>query len=259
MCSHGLEKLLREATEISLALKARRLNAFGHHTLVKIGLSRLTDTLNKNGPATDADIEAVTRDIERNLSEGLQRFPGDSYLLDAEAQLAQIFDNSDRMVAALRGALAANPRNSFAAVRLATYHTNRNELPEATQVLRKAIDAHPGDRRLHFAYSRVLLAGDAPSGDELLYHLQRSFTPGDSNYDAQLLYGRQLFIRHRQKISDRTSSAGTCGMDRVVPAAMKSMRLKPDSGELGVGEVLAFGIATRIQFAPHAEPARRAR
>jgi cytochrome c-type biogenesis protein CcmH/NrfG len=197
------EKLLREAIEISLGLKARRTNhTFGHHTLVKIGLRRLTDLLGRGDPAAlDADIEAVVKDIERNLSDGLQRFPGDSYLLDAEAQLAQALENSERMVTALRRAIAANPRNSFAAVRLAAYHSNRRELSEAQQVLRTAIDAHPGDRRLHFAYARVLLAGDAPSGDELAYHLQRSFTPGDSNYDAQLLYGRQLFINGERDAS----------------------------------------------------------
>ena len=26
------------------------------------------------------------------------------------------------------------------------------------------------------------------------YHLRRSFTPGDKNYEAQLLYARQLYI-----------------------------------------------------------------
>ena len=32
------------------------------------------------------------------------------------------------------------------------------------------------------------------SRENVLYHLKRSFAPGDANYQAQLLYGRQLFI-----------------------------------------------------------------
>lgn len=32
------------------------------------------------------------------------------------------------------------------------------------------------------------------AAQDILYHLQRSFLPDDSNYEAQLLYGRQLYI-----------------------------------------------------------------
>jgi cytochrome c-type biogenesis protein CcmH/NrfG/cold shock CspA family protein len=197
------ETLLREATEISMSLKAKRTNhTFGHHTLVKIGLRRLTDLIEQNSPsASQVEIENIVKDIERNLSDGLQRFPGDSYLLDAEAQLAEALNNSERMIAALRAALAANPRNSFAAIRLANYHATRGDLPEATNILRVALDASPNDRRLHFTYARVLLSGGTASGDELAYHLQRSFTQGDASYDAQVLYGRQLFINGERDAS----------------------------------------------------------
>ena len=34
-------------------------------------------------------------------------------------------------------------------------------------------------------------------GENIAYHLQRAFTDGDSNYEAQLLYGRQLFLNGR--------------------------------------------------------------
>jgi hypothetical protein len=39
-----------------------------------------------------------------------------------------------------------------------------------------------------------LLENGKSDNEQLLYHLQRAFTPGDRNYDAQLLYARQLFI-----------------------------------------------------------------
>ncbi len=56
-----------------------------------------------------------------------------------------------------------------------------------------ALSSNANEKRLHFAYSKLLLDID---GDKttILYHLLRSFTPGDSNYDAQLLYARQLYI-----------------------------------------------------------------
>jgi len=55
----------------------------------------------------------------------------------------------------------------------------------------------------------------AESPEPLLYHLQRSFTEGDSNYDAQVLYGRQLFL-----MNDRDGS-------RKVFAKLSEARLGP--------------------------------
>ena len=34
-------------------------------------------------------------------------------------------------------------------------------------------------------------------GETIAYHLQRAFTDGDNNYEAQLLFGRQLFVNGR--------------------------------------------------------------
>lgn len=65
---------------------------------------------------------------------------------------------------------------------------------KAYEVLQKALGANPGDQKLHYAYANFLRTTNSPKDEELLYHLQRSFTPGDTNYEAQLLYGRQLFI-----------------------------------------------------------------
>lgn len=35
---------------------------------------------------------------------------------------------------------------------------------------------------------------ETSTNEEITYHLERSFTAGDSNYDAQIRYGRQLFL-----------------------------------------------------------------
>jgi hypothetical protein len=51
---------------------------------------------------------------------------------------------------------------------------------------------------LHFFLAKLLMR---QSGDERLieYHLQRSFISGDTNHEAQLLYGRQLYILGRHE------------------------------------------------------------
>jgi cold shock CspA family protein len=61
-------------------------------------------------------------------------------------------------------------------------------------VLVNALAANSNSHELHYAYAKLILASDNPNLEELKYHLRHSFTPGDTNYEAQLLYGRQLFL-----------------------------------------------------------------
>jgi tetratricopeptide (TPR) repeat protein len=160
---------------------------------VKIGIRRLEDLLGSTS-AGEADIEQCVKEIENTLSEGLQRFPGDSYLLEAEAVLAKLLDDSARALSALERAFAANPRSAFLAIRLSVHHRHANAADKAKEVLERALEANPGEKKLHFEYAKLLMVMSHPSGEELAYHLKRSFVPGDTNYLAQILYGRQLFI-----------------------------------------------------------------
>jgi cold shock CspA family protein len=74
--------------------------------------------------------------------------------------------------------------------------------------------------------------------DELTYHLRRSFTDGDQNYDARVLYARQLFIdsqfEEARKIFDylrRLSLSPSIRNRLVYPVGGKSegriVRLEP--------------------------------
>jgi tetratricopeptide (TPR) repeat protein len=153
----------------------------------------------------------LVKDIERNLTEGLQLSPNHPYLLDAEAQLADILSDSRRVLEALQRAFKANPRSTFIALRLANYYKHLDNYEQAKEILEKAIEANPSEPRLHYSYAKMLLATGNGNADVLTYHLRRSFTDGDDNYDAQLLYGRQLFINgdvdNRRVVFRRLSDA----------------------------------------------------
>jgi tetratricopeptide (TPR) repeat protein len=161
------------------------------------------------------------KEIERHLSEGLQHFPENVYLLDAEAQLARLLRDSERVFETLKEAFKANPRNAFSATRLAICYVERGDHRKAKETLEQALDANPGDRRLRFAYGKLLMrAGTAP-GEQVAYHLERAFTPGDENYDAQILYGRQLFINGDLDKSNALFRA--CGEARVGPELREAL------------------------------------
>ena len=45
--------------------------------------------------------------------------------------------------------------------------------------------------------ARLLLGDEQSEGDQIEYHLRRSFTQGDRYYEAQYWYARQLFINKK--------------------------------------------------------------
>ena len=61
-------------------------------------------------------------------------------------------------------------------------------------VLIKALEANHGNTRLHYAYGEFLFRNRLGKDMDLAYHFRHAYTPGDNNYKAQLLHGRQLFV-----------------------------------------------------------------
>jgi hypothetical protein len=102
------DKHLREATALCRDYNQRtKGEAYGYVTLAKIGLVRLSDAL---GEGNAAGIEQAIREVEQALHDGLQAFPGDSYLRTAEAKMAELIADSARAVSALEKAFQTNPR-----------------------------------------------------------------------------------------------------------------------------------------------------
>lgn len=188
------ERHLKEAAALAVSIKSAKTGSpHAFHTLVKIGIIRLRDhlCLDQIDPVV---IQEITKEIEEYLFEGLQQFPGDPYLCEAESTFANLLFDSDRALKALEKALSVNPRNTFIALRLAGCYQNKGDSPRAKSILKVAIDVNNADKRLHYAYAKILMLTNDEAPGELAYHLRRAFTEGDINYDAQLLYGRQLFI-----------------------------------------------------------------
>jgi cold shock CspA family protein/tetratricopeptide (TPR) repeat protein len=186
-------KSLKDAAVISRDLVNKdRENAHAHHTLVKIGIRTIEEAL-ING-ASDDLIAKEIKDVEDQLFKASQLFPGDSYLLESESELAKLLSDHERALKSMVKAFDANPRNSFVALRLAQVYERQGKPHDAMSVLKKGLGANASDKRLHFALAKLLTKSAETPTDELVYHFKRSFTDGDSNYDAQLLYARQLFL-----------------------------------------------------------------
>jgi tetratricopeptide (TPR) repeat protein len=196
------DQRLREAGRIARALRTERARSDGAHaftTLVKIAVKRLELLLEEGeGGGVSPDLTSAIREAEEALEEGLQRYPNDSFLLDAESKLAQLLKDSERALLAMKSAFHANPKSGYIAARLARILDSKGDKAGARETIERALEASPTDRRLHFFLAKLLMR---QAGDEHLieYHLQRSFISGDSNHEAQLLYGRQLYILGRHE------------------------------------------------------------
>jgi tetratricopeptide (TPR) repeat protein len=189
-------KLLKDAANISAGLvRGENTDSYAHHTLVKVEIRELEDGLAEG--ASEAEIEKLVKDAESTLFDAQQEFPGDSYLLSAESRLAELLKDNERAGKALAKAFDANPRNEVVAVRLARQSEESGQFEKASAVLKKALDASPSSRRLHYTLARLLIRQTPGDGENIAYHLQRAFTDGDSNHEAQLLYARQLFLNGR--------------------------------------------------------------
>ena len=197
------EERIRESARMARELRRARTDtdsAHAYHTLAKVALKKLEWRLTRgpeNSSGLEANVVMAIREVEETLSEGLQQFPEEPYLLDAEAKLARLLKDAPRALSAMKSAFEADPRNGNIALRLARTMEEAGFGDEAREVLTTAIEARPTDIRLHYRLARLLMKRTPREEQLVLYHLQRSFVQGDKNYGAQLLYARELFLSGR--------------------------------------------------------------
>ncbi len=188
---------ISQAEQICRGLKRDATDSYAHTTLIKAGLQRLRRAIASEEVLKSEDVEGLIKSIEKDLKEGLQKFPGDSHLPALEAEVAKLLCESERVKAALKQSFANNPRNAWVAIQLATSYEQQDDIGNAQKVLSDAIEANRGNSRLHFAYGRLLMKHGIGTNDDLIFHFRHSFVPGDTNYEAQVLYARQLFVGGR--------------------------------------------------------------
>jgi hypothetical protein len=90
---------------------------------------------------------------------------------------------------------------------LARHLLAQGDLSGAKDVLSRSIEANPGAKGLHYELARVLQVQELQTGqaepDAIEYHLRNAFTKRDRRYEAQFMYGRQLYINRKYADSAR--------------------------------------------------------
>ncbi len=164
----------------------------GHATLVKLAMGRLCELLEK--PAVDEeDVTAAAKQVEHALSDGLQQFRNDEYLLAAEADFSRLLNDQGRAKKALVKAIAQNPASTFVAKALSRLQESERDYEGARKTLNEALRVLPGDKWLNGALARLLERHFPDEGHETEACWRRSFTDGDTNYTSQFWFARRLY------------------------------------------------------------------
>lgn len=190
------------AEQLSRALIRFQDSSYPHHTLAKAAVQEVRDQLRKvDSNPTELSQEALARSIgkaEEVIRAGLQAFANDSHLLTEEAELRSVLKQADKALPPLEKAFGENPKSELIAQRLARLLEALERNSDAIVVLRKALEFNPNRQSLHFMLAQMLLEGQPNTVTEqsasILYHLERSFTVGDRNHEAQFWYARQLCL-----------------------------------------------------------------
>lgn len=213
------EKYLRDAAKICHELKSRMTEAYPYYTLVKIGTMRIKAAL-ASTDGLDAEVERLVKEVQQELAEGQQRYPENAQLHSVEAELARILSQSQKAMIALRKSFDLNNRNVHIGIRLAKTYEESGNPDEAIVVLKKALEAKRNDQRVNYCYGELLLQTGKGSDEEVLYYAERGYSPGDSNYEAQFLHARQLFV------------VGQFDLSAKKFFSLRSARLGPDARNL---------------------------
>lgn len=175
---------------------------------VNVLIDQLKDAL----PVGDSDGETeaekrvwmkMMRNVEQEINLGHQLFPNDEHVLNVEATFRELINQQPRAISALESAFEKNPRQEWIGLRLASRYIDVGEISSAIAVLRKVITEVPAAKRAHYSLARILSEfGDEKDRNFVLQHLRSSFSDGDTNYDAQFWYARELYIVGQYEAAD---------------------------------------------------------
>jgi len=159
-------------------------------------LKERMDTVKEMESESDDEvISELTRQMESNLVKGLQLFPSDEKLLMLESDYSKYLKDSPRALKSLEQSFRKNKDSIFTAVRLARSYFSSGHSEDALTLLRSTLANHPIDKTLHFEIAKVLITmGEFESREEILTHLKRSFSTGDTHYEARYTYARHEYL-----------------------------------------------------------------
>jgi len=150
------------------------------------GHVKTTDSL-----ATADPTVRLINELNTLLDKSLQQRPADGPMTLLKVEFLRALGKSPHAIGLLELYCEKNTASSSIIRVLAETLIEVERIDDAIKVLRPAVIATPGDRTLNLSLAKALIRQDEFGNSEaILTHLHRSFTEGDSNYEARFLSSR---------------------------------------------------------------------
>lgn len=229
-----VDKYRAEARVIFERLILNQKDSRAANGLAELQLDELDERVRDINTSPDDDLtkraflELVKR-IETTIYNGLQKFPGDEFLQARQEKLAIKLSDDNKAKAILEEAYKSHSSSEFVSIRLARQRVQSNEAVDAEKILRDGISQNPNSKPLHLELAKLLIdQKDENKNDEIDHHLKRSFSPSDSNYDAQFWYARHQYLH------------GSRSKAKEVYAFLKAARISPSQKNQVQGDVIGY-------------------
>lgn len=174
-----------------------KLSEYDVVTRARVAIDELRDLAAKAGdPAAGPALVAATKEAETAIERGRAEFPQSPDILAVEASLRDVLDQAPKALVALEAAFKLNPRQDWLAIRLAKRYMASGQSPKALSVMEQCLIQNPDSKPAQLEIAHILrqIGGSAA---RIIDHLRKSFTPGDSNFEGQFWYARELFLANR--------------------------------------------------------------
>ncbi|MCD4722466.1 MAG: hypothetical protein K8S13_21800, partial [Desulfobacula sp.] len=186
-------KLLRTARDLCNKIIKKYTNHRDHsyHTLLKIALMNLNDVIEKNDPVS---IEVKIKETERLILISKQQFSDHEFLLEIEATFNKLINNEPKSIELLKKAHNLNKATPFIALRYSKILEKNDKIEDAKKVLKETLNLNPNDKDINFEFARLIQITEPQNKKEIIHYYRRSFTKGDTRYEAQFWYARAQYM-----------------------------------------------------------------
>lgn len=190
------KRALRRSAHGKLDTNSAFLSEYDSYTRIRLYIDEFSEIVKAVDVSTASHAPTrfleATKETETAIQIGLHAFPDSPQLLSAEADFRDLLDQHKRAQQALETAFARNPSQDWLAIRLARKHKRSGNLDRSKDVLNDCLQVNPVSKIVHLELGRLL--STTSKRIEAIDHLRRSFTEGDSNFEAQFWYARELFL-----------------------------------------------------------------
>lgn len=190
------EKYFKQAKSICTNILKKDKSGYAYHTLVKINLAQLNFLEEEK---FDERVPVIIKETEKLLNQAKIDAANESLVYELEAKFNEILSETPKALKALERAFELSPKSTYIALRLYKFHKKSGNESQGEKVLKLCIEANPNDRDLNFHYGLQISSRESPNWNDVKHYLRKSFTSGDTRYEAQFWYARCLYILREYK------------------------------------------------------------